>query len=86
MLAYLNGLVETTGIINEIDAIRTEIERIEAVLAIVRSARYTLITQAPLSADSLDDAPAAPEPAPHSATPSRPAASDKPFPHHPERS
>jgi hypothetical protein len=59
MLAYLNGLIETTGVINEIDAIRTEIERIEAALAIVQSARYTLIAQASLSADFLGDTPTA---------------------------
>ena len=47
MLAYLSGLLKTTGAINEIDAIQTEIEHIEAVLAIVKSARYTIIAQAP---------------------------------------
>jgi hypothetical protein len=52
MLAYLSCLLETTG------AIRTEIGHIEAVLAIVKSARYTIIAQAPLSADSLGAAPA----------------------------
>ena len=46
----LNELVKFASAISEIDSIQAEIHQIAAVLAIIESARYSLIANGPLSA------------------------------------